>query len=1744
MELETSAEPPVVCETQQRDGEEHERLVHGTEEIAIVAESNSEDRQTLQDDEATRAKKNAAAIRIQSVHRGQVGREQAREKKKGEEEEQLDSWMEGQELQGKAQQALEVALLGDDDLREKAQDALEASLLGDDNMRDKAQTALGEAHHEVESVQVSAKPSLKEREQEGKEDKERLARESQIGERDKLEERLELKFLRKPSEASLESESPPVLTEDASLLAEASARRAKILRDERQNGLLKRLHSNILPGEGTPSRRRYMNTVAFPLHNIGGSTKSAFAQVGETKIPDKKWHRRDRPAGPGDSLIDKGEEEVKQMWQMDLVSDRGQLRNNIHDDRTVFDTELEPWKLLPAGVIQQDLMPGEETKNSLGLSYSSYSSFFGGLQRQTSGASSQEPDLLLRTDMHNDTSEFDMELEPWPMLDADVIADDVCTESQLLLGRIRDQCGSLSRPAMERRRLVIQKHFVAAGSKSSITKSNAVSDPRFFEEIRPLGKEVEMIFFSFTMGNVDSEKFMATANAKIHTWFVTTVRETIADLAGYSTLPFQVHVDVSGNFLVNARIMVPSSLLYLVQARLCEHVKADSGGSVVEAALRDQIERVPGFMERIVVGDQVTIQRTSVLSSLDPVPFEDRANRSDNFVRYVELYDPETGSQSEAILAKVKRLHRDLPLAMAPETVEKKLVYYYTQETSLYRLVNQCLRLDEEEGIKYYAGYIRDLRDVFQRQNLHFLSCDKVLTPKPFMGTAYRGVKLLQWEDQYKIEREFVWPAFTSTSTNVEVACGKEFAGDPSGVLFEIHCCNMPLPAHCYVPVDISHLSYYGATENSEGEKEVLFPPHVRFRVSNIDTKDIPVRIILETVECPSVWDIIKARDWTLFEEWAEKNSRRMNTADCDKSIINRVAQACADTFSSAGIGTLKPLEICVSKGADLEELDPESNETPLDKLAKAAESCPESAELQSAVKWIQQTQQDADVFKVVALVNGRLYSIFDGVTEYVVGKRLESKNKARPAYRGGLYVMSSAERAMRSKFPQHSKLLLAPRVLIGCRAHGKRVECDDGGFAISGLTPLEVLAIETTTQLMPNVKAREIMNIDYTEWIAISPGSPLQEFFRSADSNGFQDFGAVAATSTMAEQKELLATVDIAIQDAKNLQRRGEVRKAVQLLQRVYRKTESSEAPIGFGNNGSIASKLAKGQIRLQLASIYSSLSKHREALEEAVYGMLETDAAWQAMLASAGAGTSKQAAAERAVGNEDASASDSRPPSAAATPAAILSALLLKPPPWLERAAELSVRARCRASSELRSAFFTAITEAATESRESEAARKEEALREAASLLQEAEMLARHFLPEDHSIRRLAERDLQELEAGWADPELPSNEGISRPTTSPKVSKLPPIARLESSLRLPAADDPRLAKAVSQPNIRATTGTWNGRAPNGDMFYTTMPKYILPRITTNRKKARRAAQANISESQLKRAAGCAGGMTRSASAILAPQVAPTNAFEDWQSSFDDPMKHDVKRMVMRSDEAARRFKGGLKSESYHFKSQVLPMFSSDEMYAARIKYSGFGMYATKIGERLANQREKKYAPIDSNEANGSLGKKETKRDLFRRYGIELKGEPGLATLGRLLEESAKGRPRKKDALRTTLANEIQVKPAARRQFQKAEDNPRVDLVHNILYGSEDQEKEARNKLKKLRSDGLGVFGGGKMKVVVVEPEPEVRTSALVAPVARQWEDDDDLPASRSGIEAEVEEAVVEMYQTALTRTASLGST
>merc|ERR1712238_349791 len=91
----------------------------------------------------------------------------------------------------------------------------------------------------------------------------------------------------------------------------------------------------------------------------------------------------------------------------------------------------------------------------------------------------------------------------------------------------------------------------------------------------------------------------------------------------------------------------------------------------------------------------------------------------------------------------------------------------------------------------------------------------------------------------------------------------------------------------------------------------------------------------------------------------------------------------------------------------------------------------------------------------------GRYLSIFDGVTEYMVGRRMYQQ--ALPDHAGGYFVARTAREALRAVFnlPTRSKLLLAPRVLLRCRAYGASLQYSSGKLAVSSLTPVEARRLD-----------------------------------------------------------------------------------------------------------------------------------------------------------------------------------------------------------------------------------------------------------------------------------------------------------------------------------------------------------------------------------------------------------------------------------------------------------------------------------------------------------------------------------------------------------------------------------------------------------------------------------------------------------------------------------------------------------
>ena len=97
--------------------------------------------------------------------------------------------------------------------------------------------------------------------------------------------------------------------------------------------------------------------------------------------------------------------------------------------------------------------------------------------------------------------------------------------------------------------------------------------------------------------------------------------------------------------------------------------------------------------------------------------------------------------------------------------------------------------------------------------------------------------------------------------------------------------------------------------------------------------------------------------------------------------------------------------------------------------------------------------------YKLVAKVNGRLYSIFDGKTEYVVGQQLYEPVQA--SHQGGYYVYPSLKEAIFADVPfNKGGHFLAPRTVIKVIAWGNFICYSQGKMAFSYLLPVEELGL------------------------------------------------------------------------------------------------------------------------------------------------------------------------------------------------------------------------------------------------------------------------------------------------------------------------------------------------------------------------------------------------------------------------------------------------------------------------------------------------------------------------------------------------------------------------------------------------------------------------------------------------------------------------------------------------------------
>lgn len=223
---------------------------------------------------------------------------------------------------------------------------------------------------------------------------------------------------------------------------------------------------------------------------------------------------------------------------------------------------------------------------------------------------------------------------------------------------------------------------------------------------------------------------------------------------------------------------------------------------------------------------------SQVSSEYEPVRY---AKRSRNFVDIIDKYDASRAGSATAEDIIRKKAGWNLPVS-SPQR-DEVLVRAYTGNR-LYRAVNRALHTDDANGMAHFSGFIHDLREVFRT--------DKGVL-QPFHGKVFRGISVkspIEYVNKFRKGDEFMWAAFTSTSERKSAAFVN---GAKTAVTLEIQCSlGINGTVAQYAPARISHLS------QATFEDEVLFPPHVKFRVVNVLIEEQSVVIQLETIEFPS----------------------------------------------------------------------------------------------------------------------------------------------------------------------------------------------------------------------------------------------------------------------------------------------------------------------------------------------------------------------------------------------------------------------------------------------------------------------------------------------------------------------------------------------------------------------------------------------------------------------------------------------------------------------------------------------------------------------------------------------------------------------------------------------------------------------------------------------------------------------------------------------------------------------------
>jgi len=149
----------------------------------------------------------------------------------------------------------------------------------------------------------------------------------------------------------------------------------------------------------------------------------------------------------------------------------------------------------------------------------------------------------------------------------------------------------------------------------------------------------------------------------------------------------------------------------------------------------------------------------------------------------------------------------------------ERILRWYTKDSPVYKLVNNCLRISSSDSILYGRFVLRDMEQAIKDQYRHYC--------KDFNGLVYRGAYISseEWEKlERNIGQEIEMYGFLSTTVCQRTAVNF-FRGDPKNKIF-ITIIVPPLPE--LYEQGFANVSQFSAFK---GESEILFNVRSRFRI-------------------------------------------------------------------------------------------------------------------------------------------------------------------------------------------------------------------------------------------------------------------------------------------------------------------------------------------------------------------------------------------------------------------------------------------------------------------------------------------------------------------------------------------------------------------------------------------------------------------------------------------------------------------------------------------------------------------------------------------------------------------------------------------------------------------------------------------------------------------------------------------------------------------------------------------------